>query len=144
MRPWYETPQKLVNEQQIIKAYAIHRHCTPMKSKRGQCYDYALTRDDEQIIAFAEVKRRHVPVDKYDTIMLSLGKWLELRKLGELTGRPVVFVVGFDDALAERVLSDRDAEDIRWGGRTLNTRDAADIEPVIHIPTTLFNILART
>ena len=146
MRTWYETMADVQNERDIIDAYCglvapirgarLYAH----KSKRGCPYDFALTRGGQTVVAFAEAKRRHCSIGKYDTIMLSLGKWSELVKLNESTRRPVVFVVRFDDALGSVLIRPSQHEDLRWGGRTRNTRDAADIEPVIHIPTDSFKV----
>ena len=85
-----------------------------------------------------EVKCRKHAHDKFPTLILALRKWQAGIYRAHLMHPKTLFVVaaGFTDGIwtisvAHKELSDYE---IAMGGRTKQTRDAADIEPVVHIP----------
>ena len=96
MRELHETESDRDIERKIASAYAEHTGCKAHYLPGQYRVDVALSRMGS-VVAFAEIKRRHIEHLQYDTIMLSLGKWLYLTDLAERTERSVMFVIGFND-----------------------------------------------
>ena len=99
----------------------------------------ALMEKDARGCGWIEVKRRNCTFDQYPDIMLSVLKLNAGLSLVNATGLPFFFAVKFNDASGLYQWSPSHILDIRNGGRTVQTRDSADIEPVVHIPMSLFD-----
>ncbi len=142
MRPMYESDRDRINEDRIArrieKAWRLELKKMPVSYK----LDFAAVRDNV-IVGWIEVKRRRI-LPKWRTVMLSISKWREGCILSSSTGIGWAFVVenSVDGKLwwcdCSDMMEDEDSFQIEWGGRTKSTRDRADVEPVIHIPTKLF------
>ena len=141
-RPTYETESDRQAEQAIAETVARAWRCALYKLPISYGFDFAVIRGHkpEKVVAFVEVKRRHHSFGIYDDIMLSALKLMKAKQVGV----PVYFVVQWDDKTGYCELTDDLWESLAWGGRTSKTRDAADIEPVVHIPMARFKIIART
>jgi hypothetical protein len=131
-RPRYETADDLTRERfvadQLMKVGGLRLQKLPVH----YLVDFFHPR------RIVEVKCRQHAHDAYPTLMLSLAKWQAGIYLAHLMHPQTVFVVaaGFTDGIwtcsvAHKALPDYD---IKMGGRTKQTRDGADIEPVVHIP----------
>lgn len=81
---------------------------------------------------------------QYDTVMLSALKWMTAKRMCEDFNIPFTFIVGTFDGMyffkkpANNWIPPIDPT----GGRTKQTRDSADIEPVVHLPTGSFERVA--
>ena len=137
MRPMYETQEQITNEEKV-RLFLEERmkgklHKLPISYR----LDWILFKDGKAK-AVVEYKRRKCSMNQYPDIMLSLGKWNAGLDYKIKNGMKFVFVVQFTDGFAMYIHDDKHEADIRWGGRTAQTRDSADIEPVVHIPITRF------
>lgn len=142
MRPMYESERDRINEDRIArrieKAWSMELKKMPVSYK----LDFAAIRD-KVIVGWLEVKRRKIRRE-WRSVMLSVSKWKAGCVLSSSTGVGWAFVVenSLDGKLWWCDCSDMMEEEeplrIEWGGRTRSTRDSADVEPVIHIPTKLF------
>ena len=92
------------------------------------------------MLAWIEYKRRKFVWGQYPTVILSLRKVFALMRYASL-GHKAMFVVE-DDEGDMRYWPIAEDEVIGWmverGGRTANTRDDGDIEPVVMIPVARF------
>jgi len=135
MRQRYETDADLSNESDIIDAACVTWQCQAIKLPISYRLDFALLRD-EQVVAFAEVKRRNVLHNTYPTAFISLSKIMAARLMRPL---PSFWVVAWDDGVGYVRLDNHDGV-ITMGGRR-DRHDSADIEPMAHFKTELFKKL---
>lgn len=92
-------------------------------------------------VGFAELKIRNTYSDQYDTYMLSALKFENgVAWHGCVRECSFCLFVRFKDKdmFYKFKPTDRDSIHMEWGGRTFDTRDNFDVEPVVHIPMTLF------
>lgn len=141
-RPTYETQKDLDGEREIFAAMEAKWAVKVQKLPVSYRVDAALVKDGA-IVGFAEVKDRKCSLSTFPTIFISLGKWQAMNDLYNDTGKFVYWVVRFTDALCAFMVAGEEAEDLRWGGRTVQQRDTADVEPMVHIETTRFTPLDR-
>ena len=142
MRPFYESERDRINEQRIArrieKAWRLDLHKMPVSYR----LDFAAVRDGV-IVGWIEVKRRRIRRE-WGSVMLAVSKWREGCILSSSTGGGWAFVVenSEDGKLwwcdCSDMMEEEESLRIEWGGRTKATRDAGDVEPVIHIPTRRF------
>tara|TARA_A100001011_G_scaffold386920_1_gene463765 strand:- start:395 stop:829 length:435 start_codon:yes stop_codon:yes gene_type:complete len=101
--------------------------------------DYALLRNDE-VMAFAEIKKRTNTISTYSTYMISLSKILASKNLTSVTGKKCFLIVGFTDLTA---FVDMDVDyKLKIGGR-LDRNDWQDLEPTCHIDIHKFTKLNK-
>ena len=133
MRKQYESKFDLSNEQDvsnaISKAWGASLHKLPISYR----LDFLLTKDNAAK-AVVEVKSRRNAHNKYPTLMLSLSKWNHGVEYTIINKLKFLLIAKFTDGIFYYNYSNKDDFDIKWGGRTVQTRDSADIEPIIHIP----------
>ena len=139
-RQRYETKKDLDNEQRIAMRLGAKWDCRLVKTPSSYCVDRGALRYGT-IVSWIEIKKRNMAWGDYDTIMLSLGKALNAIQLSEITGAPFIFAV--EDSSNEIRFAKIEKKDIakwgvRHGGRTVNTRDVDDIEPIIEVPLARF------
>ena len=138
MRQQYETEIDRKNEKTLalhfIKSKWPGLNLYPKKLPISYIVDYAVVQAETlKIASFFEAKTRTCGVNDFQTYMISLTKVLQFHKLQKATGIPCCLVVGWsDDARFWKFIPG--AYEIKYGGRTVQTRDSADIEPVAHIP----------
>lgn len=140
-RPIYETTEDRAHESRGAQRLGIYWGAVPKQLPPLYPCDIAMVdpTDDVTIVGWVEYKQRNCMPDTYPDIMLSLHKVLKLRELGQQTAKPIYFSVGFNDGSVYYVnVKYIPVTNPRLGGRTQNTRDHGDIEPVIHIPMNLF------
>lgn len=140
MRKKHETPEDLKNEERIAQRLGIYFREVPVKVPDWFPYDYTMCdpADDVTIRRFVEIKCRNARTDQYPDIVLSLHKLIELRKISQDTQLPVYFSVGMTNGTMICNVAQVDMSRPEIGGRTRNTRDIGDIEPIIRIPMDLF------
>lgn len=147
-RPQYESQDDRKEESKIARVIAASANCYAVKLPISYRLDYAFhdSTNDAQIRFWAEVKRRHNNHDAYPTYMVSLAKWMAAAEMNRITGKRVLFGIKYDDGVYLLKVTEKSLLDMRpfltyaMGGRT-DRGDAADIEPVVHIPMTYFEYL---
>lgn len=139
MRPRYERPEDLENEKTVRKIlmqkWAVEMHKMPM----AYHLDWMVTKDSKAV-AFAELKCRDNSILQYPTLMLSMHKWMHGRQMAEeIDGSFLVIVKWIDGLYYHR--QGTAAVTYGVGGRK-DRGDSQDMEPVVHIPTDSFKLLA--
>lgn len=152
MRPLYETEKHLEAEKAFIKDIEVRRNVRVLKLGINWKVD-AICLKKNLPIAWMEIKIRQISLSTFPTIILSSKKINSGLKLCRHLWQPVLtnpkplkflFLIRCLDGdwfteLTEEAVSQYDVT-IK-GGRTSQTRDEYDIEPVVHIPTTAFKPL---
>jgi hypothetical protein len=107
--------------------------------------DFGAVGPDNLVKFWCEVKARTgMQWGQYPTVMLSMQKLMAAIRLWDASGLPVLFFVRDADGDIRQfdlMLARGRSDWVRWGGRTRQTRDSADIEPVAMIPIELFEPL---
>ncbi len=129
----YETAEDRSHEEAFVDSLHERHGITAWKLPIAYAVDFFAVAKDRPI--WIEFKRRRHVYGTYADIMLSALKWWHATSLAARTGGTFAFVVAFDD---QTRVAHWDPEtpwqpSISHGGRTRNTRDSADIEPVVHI-----------
>lgn len=138
MRPIYENTTTLRSELEfsakLQNRFGIKLQKTPISFG----IDYAVIRGGK-ISSFIELKCRTNPMQKYSTYMIAAIKYQKSMSIMRDSGLPVRLWVQWSDATGFCELSKPGYE---WniGGR-IDRNDAADIEPVIHIPIPEFKLV---
>ena len=140
MRPIYESDEDLSEEKKIVTDVCTAWGCEAHKLPISYHLDFLLQTEKGTPLIFLEIKRRNFFWNQYPDVIISLSKLITATNVKASTGLLTNFVVKSDDALMWFRLNEAQGRDdwIRVGGRTLNTRDSADIEPVVHIPVSQF------
>lgn len=165
-RPRYETEQDLEREtacvSRFLNASKNNRTVVKLYDTNNVHYSnldrFAYDTDSKVAVALIEVKCRSHAFTKYPTLLISAGKWRDGVAFSQACGVPFVILIAFADGdyyyvyrpadVAHGIVSQREAKLnndkiwCEWGGRTVNTRDSGDIEPVMHIPMKLFRKVA--
>jgi hypothetical protein len=138
-REKYETDEDLAAQNDIAEFVQSRWRVTLQKNPPLHPIDFTVIRNGK-VIGFAEVKRRHSSTAHYGRLMLSLSKWVEMWKLYESTGRKVWLIVRFGEVHKYMMYHPalKTNIEICYRGRTKQTRDKWDIEPVVLIPMELF------
>jgi len=143
-RTAYESQSDLSTEAAVIKRFCKHFNVDYHKLPISYKYDYILTSKKTEVIqAIAEVKNRKNEMRKYPTLVLSQSKFMKgveyyeyYKNIGNRSD--MLIIVQWIDTLGYYKYDPTDTFVHKIGGRTLNTRDSADIEPVILIPISKF------
>lgn len=142
-RPKYETANNRLDEARAFPRIANHfktdRHLRYEKLPPMSFADAVLIDQRDHIYAYVEYKKRDMVWGQYPTIMLSASKFLKLHELQDL-GVGAYFVVedGEGRLHALDLHSPLLRMTVKWGGRTVKTRDPYDVETVCHFPITQF------
>lgn len=155
MRTQYETEEDLAKERAIAKDIIIpfcsngaaklyHTKfdfliATEPRKLSGLAYglDWCCVRtfNKDQISCWAEIKSRKAKKNQYRDIMISTQKFVKGRTLSRETGLPFIVFIYFelDQSLGVHLVDLNKTYKIEFNGRTVQTRDAGDIEPVNYI-----------
>lgn len=131
----YETEEDLAKETEvrntIAEAWDIDVHKLPASYQLDCCG----INEDSDIEWFGEIKCRDNTSTLYDTLLISLLKIERGLTLSRAAGIPFYIFAKFTDGKTMFHKYDfGKTYRIAHGGRTVKTRDSADVEPVIHIP----------
>lgn len=140
MRPLYETQENLKNEAEA-KAKLEKMWDVELKKMPISYYiDFAvISKETQLIIGWAEYRRRAFVWGLYDTIMLSYNKFIHAKMLCAVKDLKCKFIVETDDGIYSADLTDPNLKfELKYAGRTINVRDAADQEPTIFIDRSCF------
>ncbi len=141
MRVHYESRGDVIREQAVMEKFAVAFPCIYEKLPESYRLDYiCLDPYSRRPFGYVEVKCRNMTWGQYPDVMLSVGKATAARRLQAVTGMGSRFVIATKDKILWASFNDfiGNASLVRMGGRTLDTRDSADIEPVFHIPNAMF------
>jgi hypothetical protein len=129
-------------------------HAVPYKMGRNDHCDFAMCEpmplaevgEAADVVAWVEVKCRRMTMSQHGDVMLSVPKYEALATRWHATGLDVVLVAALLDGLwVHRVGWNLDSPPrVRYGGRTRHQRDAADMEPVFHIPRHMWERIGDT
>lgn len=136
MRPRYERPRDLTNEQRVaarMKERGIELRKLPISYR----LDFAMFRDGK-LRGFAEVKTRNNRHDTYPTLMISLGKVMAARQLAEVSETRSVLLVQYLDGIYWCNFAS--PFEVAMGGRW-DRGDDDDVEPVAHYPIEAFKMV---
>lgn len=139
-RPLYESQQDLLRERAVADQLSRRWNCEIYKMPVRYQIDWAMLRDGE-LKAFAELKIRNNEIGKYETFMISLGKWVFGNQLSVISGVPFFVVVKWSDGLFWHEAGTAPVT-ITMGGR-FDRNDSQDFEPVVHISTSAFKRISE-
>lgn len=135
MRTMYETSQDLVNEA-AVRSYVESRFSAEVRKVPLSYGVDSMVTQDGKLVAWLEIKcRPGMTWGQYPDVMISVLKLRAAAGLKAATGIDTHFVVSDANGdIKSSNLCKTSSDWIRFGGRTVQTRDAADEEPVCHIP----------
>jgi len=131
-RPNYETQDDVEAQDRVLTELALAWKCEWVPLPKFYETDAALMRG-RKVVAFVEVKCRHVNRDEYPTLILSVHKWLYLRALGERLRCGSILVVSYVDGTYWLDVGKSEVPPIVFGGRA-DRGDGQDVEPCADIP----------
>jgi hypothetical protein len=144
-RPTYETSEHLEAERKAIEHVEACWGVTCKKTPQYYKIDYTVVNSAGFVCGWAEVRGKGFERNRFSTFYTSLEKAMTLVRYESLTKKPAMLIVAWLDGIYcyRFKLSDLSQREIRWDGRTVNSRgDNQDIEPVIHIPVNEFSKVA--
>jgi hypothetical protein len=142
-REQYETQADREREQACVQRF-VRTFGYSMHKLTGQYsrLDWLLTPIHGGPPAWVEVKCRKHAYERHPTVLLSAAKWREGVSMAQATGGEFILLINFLDGDYAYVYSPGHLTSrkvwLEHGGRTRDTRDAGDIEPVMHISSNLF------
>ncbi|MDI3491999.1 MAG: hypothetical protein PWP11_3276 [Thauera sp.] len=138
MRKRYETDEDLRNEREVAAVIERHYRLTAIKLPDHSRADFLMHRDGvaKSVI---EIKCRNVSSAKYETLLLSKGKYCALLDWTN-RGFKAAIVVRWTDVIGVCPIPVKHS--LGTGGRT-DRGDALDIESVVHIPIDCFALIPR-
>jgi len=138
----FKTAEDDANEASIAKLVEAHFNCQAHPMARLAAIDWVFNRND-RIVGVGELKIHRMHSRKFDTVLLSLRKWLALLLAGEGMGVPPIYVSQWSDWTAWVDVRTIDAHSIRIGGcQSRGTDSRSNIEPLILIPLSKFREVA--
>jgi hypothetical protein len=153
MREQYESKSDLRKEQLVAAEFEARRGVKLRKMPISYRTDFLVIKGGKAV-GVLEVKARGIASTDYPTIIVSLGKMMNGIRFHQL-GLPYVIAFAMHDGIYYYAYDEDHSlgmMNIEYGGRTLNTRDQDDIEPVCHIkvewlkmisPINVHEIIAR-
>ena len=143
-RPLYEKQSDRDNEIRAIPVIENSLNGVARKLPDNHFADFVIIDGLSRVIAYVEYKNRNFVWGDYPTVMLSVTKFAKLVASKEIRVRSF-FVV--EDSSGEVKALDIHRADldyrVEYGGRTSNTRDSRDIEPVVHLSSAQFRTIGH-
>ena len=136
MRRRYQTDEDLQNERDVADALERHYSLTAIKLPDNSRADFLMHRDGTAT-SVVEVKCRNVSSAKYETLMLSKGKYYGLLDWVD-RGFKAALAVRWTDGIG--ICPIPVEHTLGTGGRR-DRGDALDIESVVHIPIDQFRMI---
>jgi hypothetical protein len=142
-RKRYETPEDRAKQQEVMDFVQAAWGDKVVHLPKSYQLDCAGIDDvSGEVEWIGEIKCRNHTSTKYDDLIISLLKFERGRTLTGAAGDrlPMEFyiIVKFEDAVMAHACNFKQHYTVTHGGRTLNTRDFEDVEPVVHIPMHMF------
>lgn len=138
----HENAQTRRDEADVAADFAEAFQCEVRRLKDFNELDFAMVNArDRNVVCIVEVKCRAVRMHAYRTYMLSLHKWMALKKYDDYSEHGCVLVVRWSDRTGYlKVREFTGTPNTRWGGR--NDRGTSDDEePVVDIPISAFTVM---
>ena len=134
MRTQYETETHLKNEDKFKSIMEEKYDCILQKMHKHHIIDFIAIRDNKAV-AWIEVKKLNRTFNQHPEVMLSVSKFMKGIQYSQATKLPFLFATMMNDGtfIYEYNSAHKDIF-TEWGGRTKNTRDQFDVEPVVKIP----------
>lgn len=143
-RTQYETDADLEAEKAMMKIAYPDR--TPIKLPRSYHADFWLPHTKLPPVV-VECKRRSANFEEYETYAISLGKFMNCRRLARVMGGFFDIVVQWGDGVIAQAhildMQEKTQYAIKPGGRT-DRNDPADFEPMVHIPNCSFKVVGKS
>lgn len=139
-RPKYETPEEREREAEVRQACETAWSCELKKLASYEKLDYAAVRD-EKPVAFVEIKCRNHKFGKFPTLMFGTTKIKQALFYSYAFGLDTLLVVRDGEGACFFTKIEPSKVELRYGGRTTNTRDPDDVSMVCHIATEHFSRL---
>jgi len=131
MRPLYESSNDLAEEQKVAAVLSKARDLQFYKLKYAYKIDWIIFKAG-LVNSVAEIKRRKVKRFQYETLMLSLDKWISGKTLANEMEVPFILFIKWDDGLFWYKAGSSKVT-YGFGGRK-DRNDAQDMEPMVFIP----------
>lgn len=123
-----------------MEEFADFLHLLPNKLSIRHEIDFALCDDEDNVVAYAEVKCRNVNMKAYKTFFIAATKYKQALDFTTVFKKPVYFIVKWNDFIGYWEVKDLDSTEITWNGNKKRNDGQGDIEPVLHIPVSEFVI----
>lgn len=141
MRPTYENKDTSAHQDVVARRLEeIWGGCDIKRLPGYYIPRFAVTRG-KKLLSFLQIKCRTHAHDTYGTLMISAMKMKGLIEMASLCRKDAFLVAQWIDRLGYVRVDPSNKWEVEWGGRTLNTRDAQDVEPVFHIPVEDFKVI---
>jgi hypothetical protein len=141
MRPMYETPADLKNEEDVVAMLENRWQCRFVKLPIRYHLDYVAV-DGDKAIGFVELKTRNYSMAQIDSMggyLMSIGKWSSAKALYDCSGLPFVLVVKTTDGIYHSTFKEFNPDDVLVRGRT-DRGDWQDIEPCVLLKSNRFKL----
>ena len=112
-------------------------NCTMQKMHKHHIIDF-MAIVDKKASAWIEVKCLNKTFNQYPYSILSYSKYMKGVEYHNVSGLPFIFATRLQDGDYYYKYESEHKFDIIWGGRTKQTRDKFDIEPIVLIPKEYF------
>lgn len=138
MRTQYENSESRYNETQFAKYIEERWKCQMIKMHYHHIIDFMLLRNGVAK-AWVEVKCLNREYEQYPNFILSLSKYMKGVEYHNVSGLPFIFAVRINDGdYFYKYDKSHVGLPIVFAGRTKQTRDKYDVEPIINIPKSYF------
>ena len=138
LREYYENNTTLKNESDFKHKIMEVWDCSLQKMHSHHIIDFMLLYGGTAK-AWVEVKCLNKTYNKYPHTILSLSKYMKGVEYYNISGLPFIFATRLEDGdYYYKHNPEHPKFEIIWGGRTKQTRDKYDIEPVVLIPMVYF------
>ena len=138
MRTQYENSDTLKKESEFKEKIMQVWKCNLQKMHKHHIIDF-MAIVDRYASAWIEVKCLNKTFNQYQYTMLSYSKYMKGIEYYNVSGLPFIFATRLkDEDCYYKYNPEHPKFKVIWGGRTRQTRDAFDIEPVVLIPMVYF------
>ena len=132
MRKVYETPEDLINENEVKFIVETRWKSKLNKLPKFSAADYLIEKENTTI-GFAEIKCRKKTFEQFYSYSISLNKYIALFNLAELTGLTSILIVSFNkEKIMYLKIDSPKNHEIYYGGR-FDRNDPEDAEAMIKI-----------
>ena len=131
-RPIYQTPDNLIDEQQLAHFIEYTCDCKLIKMPIRFHIDFVVEKKGK-IVAFCEYKTRNYSMETLDNwggVILSIGKYAAAKQLYECSGFPFVFIISTLDGIWYTKFDEFTKQQVQFKGRN-DRKDWQDKEPCI-------------
>lgn len=139
MRPRYETDADRKRQWDAIVRLSRGMGVVPRPTPKLAPWDYSL-HSGQSMVAIVEVKCRLCTSGQYPTYMIGTRKMETLQADAVRLGVPGILLVSWSDRIGVVGSADALARGFKAHGGRTDRDDPLDVESVLHIPITMFNL----